>query len=229
MYYKNVAFVFARGGSKGIPNKNISIFCGKPLIQWTIELALKCNKIDKLVVSTDSLEIANVAKSFGADVPFLRPAELSDDLSPEISAWKHSINFLNDNNIFFDNFISLPCTSPLRNIQDIEGALELFNSENPDMLISVKDPSSNPYFNMIKIVDNRCKKIFDSSNTFYNRQSAPEVWDIATVIYIAKPQYILESKDFLSGDIIPFYIPKQRAIDIDDQYDFKFAEFLMSE
>jgi CMP-N-acetylneuraminic acid synthetase len=226
--YNNVGFIFAREGSKGLPNKNILDFCGKPLIQWSIETILKSKMIDKLIVSTDSRKIADLAINLGAHVPFIRPKELASDQSPEIYSWRHAINYFHSNGDNFKTFISLPCTSPLRTQNDIENAINFFNSNKADLLISIYEADRNPFFNMVKIKNNLCTRIFnDNKNFYYNRQNAPKVWNIATVIYIANPDYILKNDDILSGNVLPFEIPRERSIDIDTKFDFEIAEFLM--
>ena len=119
-----VAFIFARGGSKGLPGKNIRLFNGKPLIAWSIEQALSVKKIDKVYVSTDSKEIAKIATSYGAEVPFLRPAEFSLDNSSEWSAWRHALNFMNEKFGNLPNLmVSIPSTAPLRLAIDIENCI----------------------------------------------------------------------------------------------------------
>ena len=121
-----IAFIFARGGSKGVPRKNIRNFNGKPLIAWSIEQALAVQRVSKVVVSTDSLEIAEIAKKYGADVPFIRPTELSGDDSSEWLAWQHAIKFYKSIGESVDVFLSLPATSPGRSIVDINSCLDKF-------------------------------------------------------------------------------------------------------
>jgi len=228
LIFNNIGFIFAREGSKGLPNKNILDLCGKPLIQWTIETALKSRMIDKLIVSTDSTKIANLAKKLGADVPFIRPKELALDSTPEIEAWKHAIDYMYSKGNNFKRFISLPCTSPLRIVSDIDRAVEIYTKNKADLLISVYESNHNPFFNMIKITNDLCSRIFsDDNKIYYNRQSAPKVWNIGTLIYISNPEYIMNNNDIYSGKVIPFEIPQERSIDIDSQYDFDIAEFLM--
>ena len=120
---KNYAFIFARGGSKGLKNKNIKLFNGKPLIYYSINLAKKNKKIKKIFVSSDDKKILKISRKYGAEI-ILRPKSLSRDNSLELNAWKHAINYLKEKGENFDNFISLPCTSPLRNSKDINSALQ---------------------------------------------------------------------------------------------------------
>ena len=146
-----VAFIFARGGSKGLPGKNIRSFGGKPLIAWSIECALSVKTIQRVIVSTDSVEIAGIAKEYGAEVPFSRPAELATDKSAEWLSWQHALNYLKlSSGELPDAMISLPTTSPLRTVHDVENCLDEFSRGGCEVLITVTEASRNPYFNMVK-------------------------------------------------------------------------------
>lgn len=148
-----VAIIPARGGSKGIPRKNIKNLNGKPLIAYTIEEALKSKYVDRVIVSTEDLEIAEISKSFGAEVPFFRPKELAQDDTPGIEPIIHAINYLlNDENYNFDYVMCLQCTSPLRNSKQIDEAiLEMYNKD-ADSAVSVCESEVNPYW--MKVIKN---------------------------------------------------------------------------
>lgn len=229
-HFTNIAFIFARKDSKGLKNKNIKNLHGKPLIAWTIETAKKSKLIDKVFVSTDCELIADISKQYGADVPFIRPKSLAKDNTPELMAWQHAINFIiNKMNMTFDNFISLPCTSPLRHVEDIDNAIKAFCKQNPDLLISVTESNRNPYFNMVsKDEHGFCKRVIEPDEIVHNRQHARKVWDITTVIYISNQEYIMSSHDILSGKVYAFDIPRERSLDIDTELDFKHAEYLIT-
>jgi CMP-N-acetylneuraminic acid synthetase len=140
------AFIFARGGSKGLPGKNIRNICGKPLIAWSIEQALAVESINGVIVSTDSQEIAEVSREFGAEVPFLRPNHLAQDESPEILSWKHALNFLLERDgVLPSVMLSLPATAPLREASDIKNCLDLFNEGDSDVVITVSESYRNPF------------------------------------------------------------------------------------
>jgi CMP-N-acetylneuraminic acid synthetase len=142
-----VACIFARAGSKGILNKNIQIFCGKPLISWSIELALQVRQINDVFVSTDSEEIAEIARIAGATVPFIRPLELATDTSPEWHSWQHFIKYLNDKDGRLPEvFLSLPATSPLRSTIDVENCLNEFKKGRADFVVGITSSQRNPYF-----------------------------------------------------------------------------------
>lgn len=226
-----VAFIFARGGSKGIPRKNIVYLAGKPLIAYSIETALKCPSITRVIVSTDDEEIAKVAKQYGAEVPFLRPKELALDRSSEWEAWQHAIRFIqNQPNNSIDLFVSLPPTSPLRSVDDVEKCIaEHINSE-ADIIITTKEAERSPYFNMVKLdKDGYLQLVCATEKTIHHRQEVPAVYDMTTVAYVAKPEFILGSKGVFDGRVQSVVIPPERAVDIDTLFDFKIAEMLIRE
>jgi len=225
---KIYAFVFCRGGSKGLPNKNIKKLNGVSLLKRNIELIKKCNKIDKIFVSTDSEEYKNEALEAGALVPILRPQELAQDKSSELDSWKFMIDHLEQQNDNFDIFISLPVVSPLKTVDDIDNCIELFLKETPDLLITVKDSERNPYFNMVKEKDNKLTLFDTTMSTLNNRQNFPDVYDVTTVAYIINKETIkgLNGSIFSNNlNIIKYKVDKINAIDIDDINDFKMAEF----
>ena len=226
----NVAFIFARGGSKGLPNKNILDFSGKPLIAWSIEQALAVKRIDRVIVSTDSEQIANIAKNYGADVPFIRPAGLATDFSPEILAWKHGLKYLKESTGEYPEvFLSIPTTSPLRLSSDIDLCLDEFLIRKPDIVVAVTDPHRNPYFNMLRIdTEGFCRLVIPDQESTARRQDAQEVFDMTTVCYVADPFFIEKCESILEGRVRSVHIPAERAIDIDTLMDFQFAEFIQS-
>lgn len=229
MKKKIYAIVCARGGSKGIKNKNIKLFCGNPLISYSIKIALKNILIDKVIVSSDSKKIIQISRSFGAYAPFIRPKNLSNDNSKEWKVWQHLVKYLKKKNDLPDIIISLPATSPLRNQGDVNRCLKKFmNNKQSDILITVCKPHRNPYFNMIELKKNKFAKIVNESKKSYisNRQLAPKVYDVSTVAYVTTPNYILNADKMFKGNVDIQEIPKNRSVDIDNLVDFKYAEFL---
>jgi len=225
---KNYAFVFARGGSKGLPGKNIRPLAGKPLIHYSIETAKKCPSIDEVFVSTDDNAIAEIARQAGAIV-IERPAELASDTSPEWLSWRHGIEWVESHYGKFQYFVSLPATSPLRNVPDVERAIAKLESSLADICISVTAASRSPYFNMVKVLDDEtCELVIKPEGAVTRRQDAPDVFDITTVVYIATPRFIKNNDSLFSGKVTSVVIPKKRAVDIDDIYDFKLAEAIVS-
>jgi CMP-N-acetylneuraminic acid synthetase len=224
------AFIFARGGSKGLPGKNIKNFCGKPLIAWSIEQALAVESINGVIVSTDSQEIAEVSRKFGAEVPFMRPNHLAQDESPEILSWKHALNFLIERDgVLPSAMLSLPATAPLRDASDIKNCLDLFNQGDSDVVITVSASYRNPFFNMVQLTDKDfAKVVIRDTSTISRRQDAKEVFDIATVAYVARPEFILNSQSIFDGVVRAVRVPRERSVDIDSLFDFEVAEALLS-
>lgn len=223
-----IACIFARGGSKGLPKKNIKEFAGKPLITWSIEMAKSISAIKRVIVSTDCEEIACVAKSCGAEVPFKRPKYLSSDSTNEFKVWKHTLNFLeNEENKPIDMLLSLPATSPLRTKKDVKKCIDMFFKFQPDLVITASIAQRHPNFNIIKLDKKGFAHLFnDKHSSLHRRQDASNAFDIATVAYAVRPQYIKDASRLMDGNVRAVIIPKERSIDIDDLYDFEFAEYL---
>ena len=223
-----VACIFARAGSKGVSNKNIRAFNGKPLISWAVELALQVKQINEVFVSTDSEEIAEIARVAGATIPFIRPSELATDTSPEWHSWQHFIKFLADKNGRLPEvFLSLPATSPLRSTIDVENCLNEFKKNRADFVVGITLSERNPYFNMVKKgEDNQLDLVIQPGEKYSRRQDTPVVFDLTTVCYVGKPSTILTKNSIFEGKIAGVEIPKERAIDIDTELDFQIAEFL---
>lgn len=226
---KTFAFIFARGGSKGIPRKNIKPLGGKPLIGWSIDTALKCPSIDRVIVSTDDEEIADVARSYGAEVPFIRPKELSEDTSAEWFAWRHAVEYFEAQGCKFDLFVSLPATSPLRSVDDVERCITSLDDDT-DVVVTVKKAERSPYFNMVTIDEKGFSRLaITPTRPVTRRQDAPEVYDMTTVCYVTRPGFIQSNFGVFSGRVRSVVIPDSRAIDIDNLIDFKMAELLANE
>jgi len=227
-----VGFVFARGGSKGVPRKNIRLLNGKPLIAYSIEAGLKSHLVDRVVVSTNDAEIADIARDYGAEVPFMRPAELAQDDTPEPLAWQHALRTLSDSGEWpkIDVFVSIPATSPLRAVGDIDACIRELLKGDSDLVITVKPSERSPYFNMVALDDNGyARLVIPPIQEMHHRQSAPSVYDMATVTYVARPEYVLSSTKLFDGKVKAVVVPRDRGMDIDTELDLKFAEFLLSE
>jgi N-acylneuraminate cytidylyltransferase len=211
-----------------MPNKNIQTFCGKPLISWAIELALQVKLIDEVFVSTDSKEIAEIARKAGATVPFIRPSDLATDTSPEWHSWQHFIKFLADKEGKLPEvFLSLPATSPLRSTIDVENCLREFKRGRVDFVVGITASERNPYFNMVKKKEyNQIELVIQQTNKYSRRQDAPEVFALAPACYIGKPSVILTKNSIFEGKVAGVEIPRERAIDIDTELDFQIAEYL---
>jgi len=220
------AFIFARGGSKGLPRKNILPFAGKPLLNWSIDTAKAIPIIDRIFVSTDDIEIANVAKAVGAEI-IDRPKELASDTSAEWLSWQHAVEWVEKKYGKFDFFISLPATSPLRNEADVEAAIDKLKSTSADVCITVTPSDRSPFFNMVKYTeDDLVELVIKSDEQVSRRQDSPEIFDITTVTYVTTPTYIRESNSVMAGKVTSVCVPRERAVDIDNQIDFDFAQLL---
>lgn len=224
-----VACIFARGGSKGLPGKNIKKLAGKPLLAWSIEHARAVPRIERVIVSTDSEEIAAVARAHGAEVPFLRPPELARDDSPEWLAWRHALEFLKrDEGTLPEAMVSLPTTSPLRVPEDIENCLDVFERDWPDMVITVTEARRSPYFNMVTVDEvGSARLVIPPATGITRRQDAPLVHDITTVVYVARPEFVLAHQGLFEGRISAVHVPPERALDVDTPLDFRMAECMM--
>ena len=225
-----VAFIFARGGSKGLPGKNIKMFAGKPLIAWAIEHAHTVEGIRRVIVSTNSEEIAAVASQYGAEVPFMRPSHLAKDDSPEWLSWRHALEFVRDDEGSFPSaMVSVPVTAPLRQPVDIERCLELFSKGDADVVITVTDAHRNPYFNMVTMQSNgSVGLVIPPTSGISGRQGAPEVFDMTTVAYVADPEFVMTHESAFAGRVQAVHVPIERSIDIDTLLDFDLAEFLFT-
>lgn len=224
---RNFAFIFARGGSKGLPGKNIKPLAGKPLLQYSIDTALASNLIEQVFVSTDDPDITQVAIKGGA-ILIERPTELATDQSPEWLSWRHAVEWATEHYGLFDGFVSLPATSPLRSQEDVEAAIMKRQSENADICIGVTPASRSPYFNMVKYNKSGFVELVNQpEGEVLRRQDAPQVFDITTVVYATTPQFVLNNYGLFSGKVASVEVPKARAVDIDDIYDFRLAEAII--
>lgn len=224
---KVFGFIFARGGSKGVPNKNIRELCGKPLIAHAIEAGMKTRRFERIVVSTDSEIIADTARQFGAEVPFMRPPELATDTSPELLSWRHAVRYFLDRGEEFDVFASIPATAPLREPSDITRCLDVFLDGNCDVVLTCTASHSSPYFTMLTRDDNGYARILLGDGTFARRQDTPKTYDITPVAYVTSPAFILKHDRLWAGTVNAVEVSKRSAIDIDEPLDFEMAEFLM--
>ena len=225
---KGHAFIFARGGSKGLPGKNIMKIQGVPLLAYSIKTANSIKQIQKCFVSTDSPEIAEVANDYGAIV-IDRPSKLSTDESPEWLAWQHAINWVKNNYGAFELFISLPTTSPLRLPEDVQKCISKLDNKT-DIVLTMTDSHRSPWFNMVyQDDDEKLELILKKKNNLIRRQDAPIAFDLTTVAYVSRPNFVLQNSSIWDGRSKGVVIPPERAIDIDTRLDFMIASFLIEE
>ncbi len=230
--YKNrtfLAVIPARGGSKGLPKKNIKNLCGKPLIAWSIEAGLNSKYIDEVMVTTDDKEIADISRQYGANVPFLRPKELASDTSPTFDAIKHTIDFYKEKlNIEFDYIVLLEPTSPLREKEDIDNMIKKlvqFEDET-DSIISIGEVHEHP--SIMKRVDkNQIKSFCKELEVKTRRQDNDKAYFPYGVAYIVKTKNLLSEKTFYTLRNTFYEIKRYQCYEIDDIYDFLAIENIM--
>ncbi len=227
MSKKSIAFIFARSGSKGVKNKNIQLINNVPLIAYSIISAIDSGLFSDIVVSTDSEEIADISKKYGASIPFMRPIHLATDESPEWLSWQHAVSsYMNVSE--FDIFFSLPCTSPLRSKDDILMMHDYFINNKFDIVLGMTKSIRSPYFNIVKEnKDRSIEKIINTRETVHRRQDAPETYDLTTTGYVTTPDYILNHNDLFSGLVGGYKIPVNRGLDIDNDYDLMIARKIL--
>ena len=226
---KNLCTIGMRGGSKGVPNKNLRELNGKPLMAYTIEQALQSGLFEHVVVSTDSERIADTAKIFGAEAWFLRPAELATDEAPKIPSIRHA--FLESEKYYgypFDVLVDLDVTSPLRKVGDIKKAYKQFIDEDADILITASLARKNPYFNMIEQINEHIQLVKQLNKTIVRRQDAPQVYDMNASIYIWKRKALLDNETVFTDKTSLYIMPEERSIDIDTELDWNFVEFIVN-
>ena len=218
----------AREGSKGVTGKNIRMLGGKPLIAHAIECGRRCSGLDRIVVSTDSETIAAIAKKYGAEVPFLRPAELAEDTTPMLPVLEHAL--LECERKYGQKIravVLVDPTAPLRTPEDIEGALRLFDESGCSAVVSGNEAHRNPYFNMVKEENGEVRLVNKGDKSFGRRQDAPQVYDLNTVVWIYSRKAILEEKRRLPEKSRLYLVPKERSLDLDTEFDFKLLEFFL--
>jgi N-acylneuraminate cytidylyltransferase len=224
---KIYAFIFARGGSVGCKNKNIRLLGNKPLIAHSIELAKSIENITKVIVSTDSTEISNIATNFGADLIINRPKHLATSESKELDSWVHAINFLKDIGDTFDLFISIPCIAPLRTKDDINNCIQTFIHNKSDLLVTTTKEEKIAW--ACTIDENNFIKPYNNNKWENRRQDFnKDVRLITPVCYISTSNHILNIKHILDGDVSTYLIPYERSIDIDNEIDFQIVETLFN-
>ena len=222
-----IVSICARGGSQGVPGKNIRPLLGKPLIVYTIEQALACPGVDGIYVSTDSPEIAEIARAAGAEVPFLRPAELATSSAPKIPVIQHLVEQIELAGVRVQRIVDLDPTSPLRDIADIQACLGMLDGET-DVVITGYEAEKNPYFNMVEMQpDGTVGLVKQPRQSVVARQQAPKVFAMNASIYVWH-RHTLE-KGLWRGRARLYVMPRERSIDIDSPVDFKLVEILMRE
>ena len=214
-----------------MPHKNIRMLAGKPLIAHAIETALRSSLIDRVVVSTDDSEISAIAQRFGAEVPFMRPAELASDNSPERAAWQHAIRELKETGSGPppDVFVAIPTTAPLRTAETVDHCIKTFLESDADIVITVRPAERSPYYNMVVLDQDSCARLVIPPNqSIHQRHDAPAVYDMTTVAYVARPEFVLNTDYIFDGKVKAVVVSPEISLDIDSELDLKFAEFVLN-
>jgi CMP-N-acetylneuraminic acid synthetase len=220
-----ICTICARGGSTGVPRKNIRDLHGKPLIVWTIEQALAAPSIDQVYVSTDDDEIAGIAENAGARVPFRRPADLAGPTAAKLPVIRHLVDHVVQSGVDVDRVVDLDPTSPLREVGDIEAAVSLLDADT-DVVITAYPADKNPYFNMVERKPDGTVGLVVAGEVT-SRQAAPAVYSMNASIYVWHRRSL--SYGLWDGRTQLYVMPRERSVDIDSELDFRIVELLMAE
>lgn len=223
---RTIATICARGGSKGLPRKNMLPFGGVPLLAHSIQQALACPLIDGVYVSTDDDEIADIARRYGAEVPYRRPAELASDTAAKIPAIEHLVRHLEAQGAVIGTVVDLQPTSPLRSQADLVAAIAL--AGRADLVVTVTEPSHNPYYTLVESDPDGSLRLSKPTD-FARRQDAPAVWGLNGSIYVWSRAGLAHAADagFWAVSMLPSPMPRERSVDIDDALDFELAEWFL--
>ncbi|MDB5860967.1 MAG: putative N-acylneuraminate cytidylyltransferase [Ramlibacter sp.] len=224
---KTIATICARGGSKGLPGKNIRAFAGRPLIVHTILQALRCEHIAGVYVSTDDQAIADIARGAGAQVPYLRPAALATDAAPKLPVIEHLVRYLEAGGAGIARIVDLQPTSPLRRSADIEAALGLH--PEAELVVSVTAAHDNPYFNLVEAQPDGTVRLSKGDGSA-RRQDTPQVYALNGSIYVWQRAALSRAAEqgLWSVQALPYEMPRWKSVDIDDLEDFEYAEWLLA-
>jgi N-acylneuraminate cytidylyltransferase/CMP-N,N'-diacetyllegionaminic acid synthase len=226
-----LATICARGGSRGVPGKNIRPLAGHPLIAYSIAQAKRCDFVDRLIVSTDSEEIAAVARAYGAEVPFLRPPELARDTSAKVPVIQHAVGEIERHlGHSVDVVVDLDPTSPLRTVDDIAACWRLVQEPGTDVVFTVSPAEKNPYFNMVELDEAGYARLSKAAPTpVHRRQDAPAVYSMNASVYAYQRAHLMDDGRVVSGRARIVTMPPERSRDIDGPLDLAFLEFLVRE
>lgn len=219
-----LAVIPARGGSKGVPRKNIRMVAGKPLIAWTIEEARKSSFIDRMILSSEDEEIITVARAWGCEVPFVRPPELARDDTPGIDPVLHAIKMIPG----YDYVVVLQPTSPMRKAADIDGCIEQCVRQGSGACVSVTEADKSPYWMFVLDGVNRMRRLIAAEVNISRRQDLPRVYVLNGAVYVAGCDWLLRTGTFLHEETTAFTMDRLNSIDIDSELDIKVCELLLS-
>jgi CMP-N,N'-diacetyllegionaminic acid synthase len=215
-----LAVITARGGSKGVPGKNVRPVYGRPLIAWTVRAATRAHTVDRVIVSTDDEGIAEASRAAGAEVPFARPAELATDTASSIDVILHALDAVPG----FDLVVLLQPTSPLRNAADIDAAVERCVSADAPACVSVSLVEEHPQWMYRLGNDSRLAPVLPADSRASRRQDLPAVYSLNGAVYVARVDWLRRERSFLSPATVGYVMPRERALDIDTESDFQTLE-----
>jgi len=212
-----LALITARGGSKGLPRKNVLLAAGKPLVEWTIDAAISAECVERIVLSSDDHEIMDAARSAGCDVPFCRPAHLASDVATSIDVVLHAVDQLPG----YEYVVLLQPTSPLRTAADIDAAFELMIESGAPSCVSVCDVDQSPYWMYKVAAGNKLERLLSEVDRVTRRQDLPPIYVLNGAIYIARIDWLRETRSFIGDGCVAYRMPRERSIDIDSAEDFE--------
>ncbi|MBU1545522.1 MAG: acylneuraminate cytidylyltransferase family protein [Proteobacteria bacterium] len=219
-----LALITARGGSKGLPRKNIRDLGGKPLLAWTAEAAKRSRYIDQVVLSSDDQEIIKIGLQYGCECPFIRPAELASDEASTMDAVHHALAAVGNN---YEYIVLLQPTSPFRSEEDIDNCLELCLSLNAPACVSVTECEKNPYWMYSVTEHSRMEPLIPVTNRPQRRQELPKAFVLNGAIYVAQSEWLSKQDSFVQNETVACVMPQERSLDIDTLQDFQRAQFLL--
>lgn len=226
--FDNVLVIIpARGGSKGIPHKNIKLLNGKPLIYYTIDTARAITSDENICVSTDDMGIKSVVENYGLKVPFVRPSELATDTIGTYEVLLHALDFYEKLGKHFDTVLLLQATSPFRRIEQVKDALQQYNDSEADMLVSVKVSAANPYYNLYEEDEKGFLHVCKGDGTIYRRQDAPKVYEYNGAIYIMSAAKLKTTHMHHMQKRIKYIMDAQSSFDLDTMRDWEMAEMIL--
>jgi N-acylneuraminate cytidylyltransferase/CMP-N,N'-diacetyllegionaminic acid synthase len=227
---KILAIIPARGGSKGVPRKNVCLLAGKPLIAWTIEAAKQSDLLDRIVLSTDAEYITEVAQTYGINVPFLRPVELAQEDTPGIAPVLHAVSWLEQNESYYPDYVLvLQPTSPFRTSSDIDAAIRLAQQNQADGVVSVVPVHQHPYWTKCISDDGRLVDFLPLEKDYPRRQDLPPVYALNGAIYLVKREVLLEQQTYYTERTFAYIMPPERSLDIDTSWDLYLAGLIFDD
>ena len=226
---KTVAIVPARGGSKGVPRKNLVKVAGRPLLAWTVEAAVEAKLIDRVILTTDSEEIAAIGRHFGAETPFMRPLEMAGDATPMIDSILHAVGWLDLSGYKFDCVMCLQPTSPLRTTEDIDAACRMMALGDDDGVVSVCEASNHPLWVKRVTCESALTDYIEQEDQTTRRQDLPKALALNGAIFLAKRSVLETHRTWYTSRTRPYLMPPERSLDIDTPWDMRLADLILRE